>query len=145
MDDVKIVANPDEGYDRQDPAPGPVLFLSIATLITIVLVFVFVFAYYGAVADYEQQKQVGEVEARDLREIRAAAAKALKGDEAVRSLPVEEAMNKFESEVRGGKLFYPAVASPVKTDAALAAPGAPADGGKPAAPAAAPVAPAAAH
>lgn len=142
-DDVKIVARPEDGYDRQDPAPLPLIGFSVVILVTIFAVFIFMFSFFGSLWDDQVRLKVEAPLGQELPKIDAAAGELLgqyknvKDDkgQAYVNLPLDRAKELFLAEAQAGKLFYPAKPGPVKApEAAAAAP----DGSAPATPGAAP-------
>ena len=145
-EEVKIVARPEDGYDRQDPAPLPLIGFSLIILGTIFAVFVFMFSFFGSLWDDQVRLKVESPMGQELPKVNAASSellgqyKNLKDDKgkAYVNLPLDRARELFLAEAQAGKLFYPAKPAPVKVPEAVA--GA-ADGSAAAAPGAAGAAP----
>ncbi|MBY0506244.1 MAG: hypothetical protein K2X03_20165, partial [Bryobacteraceae bacterium] len=118
MDDEIRVATAAEGYDRQDPQGIPVFGFAGIIVITLIASFVFVTYYYGTVVDSQIQAAVGNVGARELKEVHDAEEPVLTRYKMVDqakgkvSLPVDRAMDLLEQEAKAGTLFYPAKPTP---------------------------------
>lgn len=128
-EDVKIVARPEDGYDRQDPAPLPLIGFSLIILGSIFAVFIFMFSFFGSLWDDQVRLKVETPLGQELPKIDAAAGeligqyKNLKDDKgkAYVNLPLDRAKELFVAEAQSGKLFYPAKPAPVKVPEAVAA------------------------
>lgn len=147
-DEVKIIARPEDGYDRQDPAPLPVVGFSLIIIGTILAVFIFMFAFFGSLWDEQVRLKVEAPMGQELPKLNAASDellgqyKLLKDDKGKPyvNLPLDRALQLFEAEAKAGKLFYPAKPTPVKVpEAAPGAAGAAAPAAGAPAPAAVPV------
>ena len=121
--------NPDEGFDRTEPAAVPIFAFTAGSIIILVLVIVAIQNYFYSTYQQAVHDKVLVAPSSQLIDVRNRDAWNMShymyGDLDPKSgrvrIPVDRAMDLFAQEAGSGKLFYPAKATAPKADDATSA------------------------
>jgi hypothetical protein len=125
--------DPQEGFDKTEPAVGAIFAFTAGSVLLLILVIVALQRYFDQVYYEAIDEKILKVPSQQLEDVRNRdqwnLTHYMYGDLDKKSgrvrIPIDQAMQRFAQEASAGKLFYPAKATPVKKE-------------EPAAPAAAP-------
>jgi len=112
--DVRRIPDPEEGYDRAEPAARQIFIFTAITVVLLVVMIVGIQVFFNQIWDTEVSTRVLQVPSEDLKNVhnREDAAlgqyKMLDRAKGTVNLPISRAMELFAKEAGEGKLFYPA-------------------------------------
>ncbi len=119
--EIRRIPDPEEGYDRAEPAARQIFVFTAITVVLLVVMIVGIQIFFNQIWDTEVTERVLQVPSQDLKNVhnREDAAlgqyKMLDRAKGVVNLPISRAMELFVKEANDGKLFYST--APVKPKA----------------------------
>jgi hypothetical protein len=131
-----VLADPREGFDRQEPSAGAIATFAVVSLVLLVITILAIQQYFDHIWNQAVYEKVLAPPSEQLRDVRGRDDWNLthymfmdKASGQVR-IPVDKAMELNLQDAAAGKTFYPAKGyAPKKEEPALAAPGAAPAGG----------------
>lgn len=114
--------DPEEGFDRTEPAVGAIWGFAIGSVVLLILIIVALQGYFEELYQQAVHDNILVAPSSQLQTVRDRDAWNLShymyGDHKETSgrvrIPIDKAMEMFAQEAAGGRLFYPAKAAPVK-------------------------------